>query len=80
MTFIRTSKILFKPNGPNGINQGKLNELASFIDLCNVALNFYLVNFIECYELDKLFAIKNGTKMPIGLQIRLFSLISLAQN
>ena len=62
MTFIRTSKILFKPNGPNGINQGKLNELASFIDLCNVALNFYLVNFIECYELDKLFAIKNGTK------------------
>ena len=36
MTFIRTSKILFKPND---INQGKLNELASFIDLCNVALN-----------------------------------------
>ena len=25
-------------------------------------MNFYLVNFIECYELDKLFAIKNGTK------------------
>ena len=59
MTFIRTSKILFKPND---INQGKLNELASFIDLCNVALNFYIVNFIECYELDKLFAIKGGTK------------------
>lgn len=59
MTFIRTSKILFKPND---INQGKLNELASFIDLCNIALNFYIVNFIECYELDKLFAIKCGLK------------------
>ena len=59
MSFIRTSKIIFKPND---INQGKLNELASFIDLCNVALNFYIVNFIECYELDKLFTIKSGTK------------------
>ena len=65
MTFIRTSKILFGPfgsNGSNGINQRKLNDLASFIDLCNIALNFYLVNFIECYELDKLLTIKGGTK------------------
>ena len=50
-TFIRTSKILFKPNCTN---QVKLDELSDFIDLCNNALNFYIVRFIEFYKLDEL--------------------------
>ena len=49
--FIRTSKILFKPNYTN---QVKLDELSDFIDLCNNALNFYIVRFIEFYKLDEL--------------------------
>ena len=49
--FIRTSKILFKPNCTN---QVKLDELSDFIDLCNNALNFYIVRFIEFYKLDEL--------------------------
>ena len=51
MSFIRTSKILFKPNCTN---QVKLDELSDFIDLCNNALNFYVVYFAKYYELDKL--------------------------
>ena len=51
MSFIRTSKILFKPNCTN---QVKLDELSDFIDLCNNALNFYIVRFIEFYKLDEL--------------------------
>lgn len=50
-SFIRTSKILFKPNCTN---QVKLDELSDFIDLCNNALNFYIVRFIEFYKLDEL--------------------------
>ena len=49
--FIRTSKILFRPNG---INQGKQTELSNFIDLCSNALHFYVVYFAKYYELDKL--------------------------
>lgn len=51
MSFIRTSKILFRPNCTN---QVKLDELSDFIDLCNNALNFYIVRFIEFYKLDEL--------------------------
>ena len=51
MSFIRTSKILFKPNYTNQI---KLDELSNFIDLCSDALNFYVVYFAKYYELDKL--------------------------
>ena len=51
MSFVRTSKILFKPNCTN---QVKLDELSDFIDLCNNALNFYIVRFIEFYKLDEL--------------------------
>lgn len=51
MSFIRTSKILFKPNYTNQI---KLDELSNFIDLCNDALHFYVVYFAKYYELDKL--------------------------
>ena len=51
MSFIRTSKILFKPNCTN---QVKLDELSDFIDLCNNALNFYIVRFIEFNKLDEL--------------------------
>ena len=51
MSFLRTSKILFKPNCTN---QVKLDELSDFIDLCNNALNFYIVRFIEFYKLDEL--------------------------
>ena len=50
-SFIRTSKILFRPNG---INQGKQTELSNFIDLCSNALHFYVVYFAKYYELDKL--------------------------
>lgn len=50
MKFIRTSKILFAPN----INKGKLDEVSVFLDWCNDALNFYLVQFIDFYQLDKL--------------------------
>ena len=50
-SFIRTSKILFKPNG---INQVKQTELSNFIDLCSDALHFYVVYFAKYYELDKL--------------------------
>ena len=50
-SFIRTSKILFKPNG---INQVKQTELSHFIDLCSDALHFYVVYFAKYYELDKL--------------------------
>ena len=50
-SFIRTSKILFKPNS---INQVKQTELSNFIDLCNDALHFYVVYFAKYYELDKL--------------------------
>ena len=38
MSFIRTSKILFSPNKPNGINHVKQTELSDFIDLCSDAL------------------------------------------
>lgn len=51
MSFLRTSKILFRPNFTN---QVKLDELSDFIDLCNNALNFYIVRFIEFYKLDDL--------------------------
>ena len=51
ISFIRTSKILFKPNG---INQVKQTELSNFIDLCSDALHFYVVYFAKYYELDKL--------------------------
>ena len=51
MSFIRTSKILFKPNYTNQI---KLDELSNFLDLCSDALNFYVVYFAKYYELDKL--------------------------
>ena len=51
MSFLRTSKILFRPNCTN---QVKLDELSDFIDLCNNALNFYIVRFIEFYKLDEL--------------------------
>ena len=50
-SFIRTSKILFSPNG---INQVKQTELSNFIDLCSDALHFYVVYFAKYYELDKL--------------------------
>ena len=50
-SFIRTSKILFRPNG---INQVKQTELSHFIDLCSYALHFYIVYFAKYYELDKL--------------------------
>ena len=49
--FIRTSKILFKPNYTNQI---KLDELSNFLDLCSDALNFYVVYFAKYYQLDKL--------------------------
>lgn len=49
--FVRTSKILFKPNG---INQVKQTELSHFIDLCSEALHFYVVYFAKYYELEKL--------------------------
>ena len=48
---LRTSKILFEPNG---INQVKQTELSNFIDLCSDALHFYVVYFAKYYELDKL--------------------------
>ena len=51
MSFIRTSKILFKPNYTNQI---KLDELSNFIDLCSDALHFYVVYFAKYYELEKL--------------------------
>ena len=50
-SFIRTSKILFEPNG---INQVKQTELSNFIDLCSESLHFYVVYFAKYYELDKL--------------------------
>lgn len=50
-SFVRTSKILFKPNG---INQVKQTELSHFIDLCSEALHFYVVYFAKYYELEKL--------------------------
>ena len=50
-TFVRTSKILFRPNS---INQMKQTELSHFIDLCSDALHFYVVYFAKYYELDKL--------------------------
>ena len=49
--FVRTSKILFKPNYTNQI---KLDELSNFIDLCSDALNFYVVYFARYHQLDKL--------------------------
>ena len=49
--FVRTSKILFKPNYTNQI---KLDELSNFIDLCIDALNFYVVYFARYHQLDKL--------------------------
>ena len=49
--FIRTSKILFKPNYTNQI---KLDELSNFLDLCSDALNFYIVYFAKYHQLDKL--------------------------
>ena len=49
--FVRTSKILFKPNS---INQVKQTELFHFIDLCSEALHFYVVYFAKYYELEKL--------------------------
>ena len=49
--FVRTSKILFKPNYTNQI---KLDELSNFIDLCSDALNFYVVYFVRYHQLDKL--------------------------
>ena len=57
MSFIRTSKILFRPND---INQVKQTELSDFIDLCSDALYFYVVYFAKYYELDKLLFV--GTK------------------
>lgn len=51
ISFIRTSKILFKPNS---INQVKQTELSHFIDLCSEALHFYVVYFAKYYELEKL--------------------------
>lgn len=50
-SFIRTSKILFKPNYTNQI---KLDELSNFLDLCSDALNFYIVYFAKYHQLDKL--------------------------
>ena len=49
--FVRTSKILFKPNYTN---QVKLDELSNFLDLCRDALNFYVVYFARYHQLDKL--------------------------
>ena len=49
--FVRTSKILFKPNYTN---QVKLDELSNFLDLCSDALNFYVVYFARYHQLDKL--------------------------
>ena len=49
--FVRTSKILFKPNYTN---QVKLDELSNFLDLCSDALNFYIVYFARYHQLDKL--------------------------
>ena len=49
--FVRTSKILFKPNYTN---QVKLYELSNFLDLCSDALNFYVVYFARYHQLDKL--------------------------
>ena len=49
--FVRTSKILFKPNYTNQI---KLDELSNFLDLCSDALNFYVVYFARYHQLDKL--------------------------
>ena len=50
-TFVRTSRILFKPNN---VNQVKLTELSHFLDLCSDALNFYVVYFARYHQLDKL--------------------------
>ena len=49
--FVRTSKILFKPNYTN---QVKLDELSNFLDLCSNALNFYVIHFARYHQLDKL--------------------------
>ena len=59
MSFIRTSKILFKPNYTN---QVKLDELSNFIDLCSDALNFYVVYFARYYQLDKLLFVHSKLK------------------
>ena len=59
MSFIRTSKILFKPNYTN---QVKLDELSNFIDLCSDALNFYVVYFAKYYQLDKLLFVHSKHK------------------
>ena len=59
MSFIRTSKILFKPNYTN---QVKLDELSNFIDLCSDALNFYVVYFARYYQLDKLLFVHSKHK------------------
>ena len=59
MSFIRTSKILFKPNYTNRV---KLDELSNFIDLCSDALNFYVVYFARYYQLDKLLFVHSKHK------------------
>ena len=59
MSFIRTSKILFKPNYTN---QVKLDELSNFLDLCSDALNFYVVYFARYYQLDKLLFVHSKHK------------------
>ena len=59
MSFIRTSKILFKPNYTNRV---KLDELSNFLDLCSDALNFYVVYFARYYQLDKLLFVHSKHK------------------
>ena len=59
MSFIRTSKILFKQNYTN---QVKLDELSNFLDLCSDALNFYVVYFARYYQLDKLLFVHSKHK------------------
>ena len=59
ISFIRTSKILFKPNYTNQI---KLDELSNFLDLCSDALNFYVVYFAKHYQLDELLFVSTKHK------------------
>ena len=59
MSFIRTSKIFFKPNHTN---QRKLKELTNFLDLCSDALNLYIIHFAKYYQLTELFFVNKKHK------------------
>ena len=59
MSFIRTSKILFKPNHTN---QQKLKELTNFLDLCSDALNLYIIHFAKYYQLNELLFVNKKHK------------------